>query len=150
MKSWLLTALVYCCWWSTWAQSHTKMETQANDSLLIAQVLEQYYFKGIYEGNVDTLAQAFQPGTLLFGDVQGQPYAKTLTQYLDAVKNRQSPKASGQPFTSEVLNIKVINSIAIAEVRMKMYTFNYYDLLSFHKISGRWVIVNKMFSDVKQ
>ncbi|WP_315815065.1 nuclear transport factor 2 family protein [Paraflavitalea speifideaquila] len=126
------------------------METQHNDSVQIAQVLEQYYFKGIYEGHVEILSQAFHPGTLLYGDVQGQPYAKTLAQYLDAVKNRQSPKDSGKPFTSELLHVKVINSIAVAEVRMKMYTFNYYDLLSFHKIDGKWVIVNKMFSDVKQ
>ena len=120
------------------------------DSTAISQALEDYYFKGIYEGNVNILSSIFNPGTLLFGDVKGQPYTKTLDQYLDGVKNRQSPKDSGKPFKGEILNIKVINSIAIAEVRMKMYEFDYYDLLSFHKIDGKWLIVNKMLSDVNK
>lgn len=118
------------------------------DSSAITQALENYYFKGIYEGNINTLEHIFHPGTLLFGDVKGQPYAKTLAQYLDAVKNRKSPKDSGQPFKGEIISVDVINSIAVAKVHIKMYDFNYYDLLSFHKIDNRWLIVNKMFSDV--
>lgn len=118
------------------------------DSSAITQALENYYLKGIYEGNINTLEHIFHPGTLLFGDVKGQPYAKTLAQYLDAVKNRKSPKDSGQPFKGEILSVDVINSIAVAKVHIKMYDFNYYDLLSFHKIDNRWLIVNKMFSDV--
>ena len=118
------------------------------DSSAITQALENYYFKGIHEGNINALEQIFYPGTLLFGDVKGQPYAKTLAQYLDAVKNRKSPRDSGQPFKGEVISVDVINSIAVAKVHVKMYDFNYYDLLSFHKIDNRWLIVNKMFSDV--
>ena len=44
----------------------------------------------------------------------------------------------------------VINSIAIAEVKVKMYDFNYQEFLSFHKLDGKWLIVNKMISDVKE
>ena len=123
------------------------METQQNDSLAITQVLENYYFKGIYEGDLNALNQVYHPGTLLFGDVKGQPYAKTLEQYLDGVKNRQSPKDSGKPFRGNILNIKIVNSIAVAEVTVKMYDFNYHEFLSFHRINGKWLIVNKMISD---
>lgn len=147
MKPLLLIALLSFCQPDLKAQNKLKMDT---DSTAISQALEDYYFKGIYEGNVNILSSIFNPGTLLFGDVKGQPYAKTLDQYLDGVKNRQSPKDSGKPFKGEILNIKVINSIAIAEVRLKMYEFNYYDLLSFHKIDGKWLIVNKMLSDVNK
>jgi len=118
------------------------------DSIAIKQVLEGYYFDGIYEGNVDTLRNIFNPGTLLFGDVNGQPYAKTLDQYLDGVAHRQSPKDSGKPFKGTIISIDVINSIAIAKVHVKMYEFNYDELLSFHKIYNRWMIVNKMITDV--
>ncbi len=99
---------------------------------------------------MNLLNQIYYIGTLLFGDVKGQPYFKTLDQYLDGVKNRQSPKDSGKPFKGEILSIKVVNSIAIAEVKVKMYDFNYHDYLSFHKLDGRWLIVNKMMSDVNQ
>lgn len=121
-----------------------------NDSASIAHALEENYFKGIYEGGLDLLEQVYHSGTLLFGDVKGQPYFKTLPQYLDAVKNRQSPKDSGKPFKGEIVNIKVVNTIAIAEVKVKMYDFNYHEFLSFHKLNGKWLLVNKMMSDVSE
>ncbi len=144
----LFTAIVFCSLWNAMAQKNFKMETQQTDSIAISQVLENYYFKGIFEGDVKTLSQAYHPGTLLFGDVQGQPYAKNLEQYLDGVKNRQSPRDAGSPFKGDILNIRVVNSIAVAEVTVKMYAFNYHEFLSFHKFNGQWVIVNKMLTDV--
>lgn len=124
------------------------METTQQDSLAITQALEEYYFKGIYEGDIDILRNVYDPGTLLFGDVKGQPYAKNLDQYLDGVKNRQSVKDSGKPFKGTIISIDVVNTIAVAKVHVKMYDFNYDEFLSFHKINNRWVIVNKMLTDV--
>jgi len=126
------------------------MEKNKQDSAAITGVLEKYYFVGIYEGRLELLNQIYYPGTLLFGDVKGQPYAKTLDQYLDGVKNRQSPRDSGKPFNGEIISIKLVNSIAIAEVKVKMYDFNYHEFLSFHKLDGKWLIVNKMISDVSE
>lgn len=126
------------------------MEDNQQDLSAITQALENYYFKGIYEGDLNTLGKILNPGTLLFGDVKGQPYAKTLDQYLDGVKNRQSPKDSGKPFKGTIISINVINSIAIAKVHVKMYDFKYDEFLSFHKIDNRWVIVNKMITDVAE
>jgi len=126
------------------------METQSKDTIAISQMLEDYYFKGIYKGDIELLKQIYHPGTLLFGDVKGQPYAKTLPEYLNGVANRQSPKDSGKPFGGEIVNINVVQSIAIVQVKVKMYDFNYTDFLSFHKIDGKWLIVNKMMSDVNQ
>ena len=124
------------------------MEQQQKDSAAITQALENIYFKGIYAGDVELLRQIYHPGTLLFGDVQGKPYAKNLEQYLDGVKNRQSVRDSGKPFKPEIVDIRIINSIAVAELKVKMYDFNYHEYLSFHKIDGKWLIVNKMISDV--
>jgi len=123
------------------------MEKNKQDSLAITEVLENRYFKGIYDGDIALLRTVYHDGTLLFGDVKGQPYAKTLEQYLDGVKNRQSPKESGKPFKGEILSIRIVNSIAIAEVKVKMYDFVYDEFLSFHKIDGQWFLVNKMISD---
>ena len=149
MKTVLLTAFLSCTLWVLKAQNLDKMGTN-QDSLAITQALEDYYFKGIYEGDISTLRNIYNPGTLLFGDVKGQPYAKTLDQYLDGVKNRQSPKDSGKPFKGTIISVNVLNSIAIAKVHVKMYEFNYDEFLSFHKINNRWLIVNKMITDVSE
>ncbi|MBD0257852.1 MAG: nuclear transport factor 2 family protein [Cytophagales bacterium] len=115
----------------------------------IEQALNWYYFQGIYDGNVALLEQVFHPGTLLFGDVKGQPYAKTLAEYLDGVAHRTSPHDSGKPYETEIIRIDVVNTIAVAKVRVKMYEFNYYDLLSFHELEGKWLVVNKMLTHVE-
>jgi len=150
MKTLLLTAFLTGTLLASEAQNSKKMENNQQDSLAITQALENYYFKGIYEGNVNMLGQIFNPGTLLFGDVKGQPYAKTLDQYLDGVKNRQSPKDSGKPFKGTIISVNVVNSIAVAKVKVKMYEFNYEEFLSFHKIDNHWLIVNKMITDVTE
>jgi Putative lumazine-binding len=150
MRILLLTAFSFCMLPGLKAQHSKKMKNNKQDVAAITSILEDYYFKGIYEGNLDLLNQVYYTGTLLFGDVKGQPYAKTLDQYLDGVKNRQSPKDSGKPFKGEIISLKVVNTIAIAEVKVKMYDFNYHEYLSFHKLDGRWLIVNKMISDVSQ
>jgi hypothetical protein len=126
------------------------MKNQGEDSARIAYVLTEIYFKGIYEGDTKILESIYYPGTLLFGDAAGKPYFKTIAQYLDGVKNRQSPKDSGKPFNGEIISIHVINSIAIAEVKVKMYDFNYHEFLSFHQLNGNWLIVNKMISDINE
>src|SRR5882757_8804609 len=147
MKTLLLTAFLSCTLPALKAQNLKKMET-TQDSLTITEVLENKYFKGIYEGDTALLSTVYYGGTLLFGDVKGQPYAKTLEQYLDGVKNRQSPKESGKPFKGEILCIRIVKSIAIAEVKVKMYDFVYHEFLSFHKIDRQWFLVNKMISDI--
>ncbi|MET3875797.1 nuclear transport factor 2 family protein [Chitinophaga sp. OAE865] len=126
------------------------MTTQQTDETAIAQALEEYYFGGSYEGDLSKLKRIFHPGTLLFGDVKGQPYAKTLDEWLDVVANRQSPKDSGKPFKGDILNIKVVNSIAIAEVHVKAYDVLYHDFLSLHRVNDTWLIVNKIMSGVSQ
>ncbi|MCW3118561.1 MAG: nuclear transport factor 2 family protein [Chitinophagaceae bacterium] len=149
MKTLFLTAFMSCTLLVLKAQNLKKMET-TQDSLAITQALEDSYFKGIYEGDIHALGNIFNPGTLLFGDVKGQPYNKTLDQYLDGVAHRQSPKDSGKPFKGTIITVDVVNSIAVAKVHVKMYDFNYDEFLSFHKINNRWMIVNKMITDVAE
>ncbi|WP_316634043.1 nuclear transport factor 2 family protein [uncultured Flavobacterium sp.] len=148
MKTVLLTAFMLWTIQGIKAQNTIKMENQQEDVLAITDAIENYYFKGIYEGDEMLVGSIFYPGTLVFGDVNGQSYFKTADLYLDGVKNRQSPKESGKPFKGEILNIKVVNSIAVAEINVKMYEFNYRDFLSFHKINGKWFIVNKMLTNI--
>lgn len=150
MKTILLTAFMLWTFQSIKAQNNIKMENQHEDVAAITNAIENYYFKGIYEGDAILLENIFYPGTLVYGDVNGQPYFKTADLYLNGVKNRQSPKDLGTPYKGEILNIKVVNSIAMAEINLKMYEFNYRDFLSFHKINGKWYIVNKMLTNLSE
>jgi hypothetical protein len=125
------------------------MENTNVNSAVITDILNNAYFKGIYEGNINLLGSCFFSNALLFGDVKGVPYYKTLAQYLDGVKSRQSPKDSSKPFKGEIVQIDIVNTIAAVQVKVKMYDFNYSEMLSFHKLDGKWVIVNKMISDVE-
>jgi len=149
MKTFLLIAFVLWNLQGIKAQNKITMENQ-EDVAAIKNAIENNYFKGIYEGDIRILGSIFYPGTLVYGDVKGQPYFKTVDLYLDGVKNRQSPKDSGKPYKGEILDIRVVNSIAVAEINLKMYDFNYRDFLSFHKINGKWLIVNKMLTDLSQ
>ncbi|MDR7371435.1 nuclear transport factor 2 family protein [Flavobacterium aquidurense] len=146
----LLIAFIFLNVQGMKAQNNNTMENHNLDTAAITDAIENYYFKGIYEGDVMLLGSIFYPGTLVYGDVNGQPYFKTAELYLDGVKNRQSPKDAGKPFKGEILNIKVVNSIAMAEINVKMYEFNYRDFLSFHKINGKWYIVNKMLTNISE
>ncbi len=150
MKSLLLIAFLTGTLLVLKAQDSNKMENIQQDSLAITDVLENHYFKGIYEGDINRLVNIYHPGALLFGDIKGQPYTKTLVQYLEGVQHRQSVKDSGKPFKGTIISIDVVNSIAVAKVHVKMYDFNYDEFLSFHKIDNRWVIVNKMITDVEE
>jgi hypothetical protein len=116
----------------------------------IIDALEKYYINGIYTGDVSLLNEIFLEGTRLYGDVRNVPYAKTAEEYLSAVSNRVSPRDSGKVFKAHIDSIDVVNTIGVAKLRMKMYDFNYYDILSLHKIGNKWRIVNKLLTHVEE
>jgi hypothetical protein len=106
------------------------------------------YFEGIYNGNPAQLEEVFHPKSHLFGDINGAPYFKSVTEYIDGVKNRKSPKELGEKFNMEILSIDIIGNNAIIKANLKMLGFNYYDLLSLTNINGHWKIVTKLFTHV--
>ncbi|MEO6283147.1 MAG: nuclear transport factor 2 family protein [Dyadobacter sp.] len=123
------------------------MDNYTDNAAAITAVLSNY-FNGVYKGDSDLLASAFHPQALVAGDVNGQAYFKTFDQYLDGVKNRKSPFELGEKFRMEIISIEIINMIAVAKVRLPMFEFNYHDLLSLSKINGKWVIANKLLTNV--
>ena len=107
------------------------------------------YFQGIYNGDSDKLENVFHPQALLFGDIKGEPYFKTVTDYIDGVKSRKSPIDLGEDFKMEILSIEIMNNMATVKARVPMLGFNYYDLLSLNLVQGEWKIVNKLFTHVE-
>lgn len=124
------------------------MNNYSDNVAAIVAVLSSY-LKSIFNGDAELLRGTFHPQALVAGDVNGQPYFKTADQYIEGVKNRKSPNELKETFRMEILSIEIINSIAIAKVRVPMFEFNYYDLLSLNQINGKWVIINKLLTNVK-
>lgn len=106
------------------------------------------YFEGIFYGDIKKLESAFHPQCLLFGDINGQPYLKNLPDYLEGVKNRKSPNELGENFRMEILGIEILNDMAYAKLHVPMLGYNYYDFITLSRISGKWVYINKVFTNV--
>lgn len=134
---------------NSYAQKINVMKTYKTEEANIKNAIEQLYLKGIYEGNTELLKEIFHKDALLFGDIKGVPYYKTAIQYIEGVGSRVSPEKSGKDFKPTIISIDVINTIATAKLNVKMYDFNYYNFITFHKIDGKWLIVNKTLTDVE-
>jgi hypothetical protein len=120
-----------------------------DDQLAIIELLEKY-FSAVFDGDVGILNALYHPCTQLFGEVKGQPYAKTLVLYLSGVRHRECPRNSGKPFKGEVLSVILINTIGVARVRIEMFDHEYQELLSFYKLDNRWTIVHHLISSIPQ
>jgi len=107
------------------------------------------YFASLFDGDVERLRSTFHPGAILSGEVKGAPYYRKLDEYLDAVKNRQSPKALGETYGMELLSVEVQGPIAFVKTHSPMLGYNYCDFLSLVRHEGRWVIAAKIFTHVE-
>lgn len=107
----------------------------------------QNYFDGIFYGDTVKLQSVFHPRSLLFGDIKGQPYLKNVEEYIEGVKNRKSPSSLGESFRMKLISIEILNQVAYAKLHCPMYDFNYYDYIALNKTEGKWLIVNKLFTD---
>ncbi|WP_207421153.1 nuclear transport factor 2 family protein [Desertivirga brevis] len=119
-----------------------------NQNFLEIQHVLDLYFEGVYRGDIERLKQAFHPKALLFGEVNQSPYFKTLEEYLDIIKNRESPAELREEFNMEAYAIEILGSLAIAKASLRMLNYDYRDFLSLVKLDGRWQIVNKSFTNI--
>ncbi|GAA3591799.1 nuclear transport factor 2 family protein [Flavivirga amylovorans] len=107
------------------------------------------YFEGIFYGDVTKLESCFHENTYLYGDIKGVDYLKSIREYLEGVKNRQSPKDLNETFNMKIINIDIMGKIATAKLHVPMLGYNYYDYLSLTKIKNEWKIVSKIFTHVE-
>lgn len=111
------------------------------------QQLIQDYFQGIYEGDLTALKKTIHPDCLLYGDLKGTPYRKTLVEYLAGVRSRKSPKDLGENFQMKTVSMEVLGKNAIVKAQLHMLGHEYFDFLSCSKLAGKWWIVNKLFTE---
>lgn len=86
---------------------------------------------------------------ILEGDIKGVDYIKSITEYIDGVQNRKSPKNLNESFNIKIIGINIIGKVAMVKLHVPMLKYNYYDYLSLTKLDNRCKIVNKIFSHVE-
>ncbi|SEL49542.1 Putative lumazine-binding [Aquimarina amphilecti] len=106
------------------------------------------YFEGIFYGDVDKLESCFADNVFIYGDIKGAAYKKSIRQYLEGVKERQSPNDLNETFRMEIIGVDIIGNVAMIKLRVPMLGYNYFDYLSLTKMNDNWKIVNKIFTHV--
>jgi hypothetical protein len=117
------------------------------DHQSILQVLSDY-FRGLHAGDVELLRSVFDPEAVLFAELNGASYRKSLDAYLDGVAQRSSPAELKEAFRMRVLSLEVLHDMAIARVHVPALGFNFYNYLTLLRKGGSWRIVSKVFDDV--
>lgn len=113
----------------------------------IAAVAEAY-LRGVYEGDAAALATLFAPEAQVYGDIDGQPYFKSIAAYLEGVAGRASPQSLGEPWRMRVLSVDSMGGIGQVRLHSPMLGFNYHLYLTLRRGIDGWRIVNKTFAHI--
>jgi len=107
----------------------------------------QTYLDGLYEGDTQKLASVFHETSALTGDIDGKLTIVPRDQWLDAVRNRPSPKSKNQARHDEILQIDIAGpTTAFVKVKCALPPRFFTDYLSFLKIDGRWQVAQKIYA----
>ena len=118
-----------------------------NADIKAIEAATRTYLDGLYEGDAEKLAHVFHPTSALTtvredGTIQILPRA----DWLEAVRGRASPKATGLAREDHILTIDLVGpTLALVKVKCQMPPRYFTDLLSFLKVESRWQIVQKVF-----
>jgi hypothetical protein len=120
------------------------------DNIKEIENLIHVYFDGIFYGNASSLKTCFSINANIFGDINSTEYFKSVQEYIETVKNRQSPKDLGETNKMSIIGIDILNNISVAKLQVPILGYNYYDYLSLFKINDEWKIVNKIFTHINK
>ena len=104
------------------------------------------YFAGLHYGDVAVLKAIFHHDAYL----QAPGLRRSLEDWLDAVASRPVPKQQGAAFDYKLVSIEIIKDQAMVKLECPLFEHFYMDYLGLLKENGRWLIVNKMYSDMGQ
>ena len=108
--------------------------------------LVQDYFDGLHHGDVKKLRAIFHPDAFL----KAPGLRRSLEEWLDAVSSRPVPELQGLPYDYKLLAIEIIKDQAMVKLECPLFDHFYVDYLGFLKENGRWLIVNKMYTDLQE
>jgi hypothetical protein len=108
--------------------------------------LVQIYFEGLYQGDVKKLASIFHADAFL----KAPGLRRSLTEWLAAVAERPIPAQQGLAYNFRLLSIEIIKDQAMVKLDCPLFDHAYVDFLSLLKENGRWLVVNKMYTDLSE
>ncbi|MGL4242530.1 MAG: nuclear transport factor 2 family protein [Beijerinckiaceae bacterium] len=119
----------------------------SNADIAALRAATQTYFDGLYEGDADKIAAVFLQSSALTQVFDGELKVVPRDEWLNAVRNRPSPKAQGLAREDHILAIDVVSdTLALVKVRCQMPPRYFTDLLNFVKRDGKWVVAQKIFT----
>lgn len=121
-----------------------KIKIPKSDFESITEII-QVYFHGLHNGDVTRLKSIFHQDTWL----KAPGVRRSLEQWLKDVADRSTPAQLNSPFNFKILSIDVVQDQAMVKIQCPLFDFNYIDFLGLLKEQGQWLIVNKMYTDVK-
>lgn len=106
----------------------------------------QHYFDGLYEGDVERLAQVFHPQASLFMASEGGMVVLPVPQWFERVRGRPSPASQQLPRADRILMVDLLGPAnAVVKVECLVAPKAYTDYLSLIEIDGRWMVVAKAY-----
>jgi len=109
----------------------------------------QTYLDGLYEGDADKLASVFAATSALTYEQDGKLVVWPRDQWLQAVRERGSPKSKGLARDDAILLVDQSGPhTALVKVKCQIPPRYFTDYLSLLKIDGRWVVAQKVFATV--
>ena len=110
------------------------------------EAVVQYYFDGVYEGDVDKLAAIFHPTADLRSVEKGRLKVISMPDWLDYFRKRPSAKAEGKPREDFIVTIdRSDESTACIKVRCQLPPLYFTDYLVAMKLGDGWQIVSKSY-----
>lgn len=117
-----------------------------DDRAAIEQTI-QTYFDGLYAGDAEQLASVFHPGSALTFDNGGTVKVWPLAEWLQAVRDRPSPRAKGLARDDAILLVDQSGpSTALVKVKCQIPPRYFTDYLNLIKTDGQWKVAQKVFA----
>ena len=111
------------------------------------EAVVQTYLDGLYEGDADKLASAFHPTSSLTYEENGALTPLPRDRWLEAVRDRPSPKSRGLPRHDRILQIDQASpTAAFVKLQCAIPPRYFTDYLSLLKVEGRWQVAQKVFA----
>jgi hypothetical protein len=111
------------------------------------EAVVQTYLDGLYEGDVEKLAAAFHPTSSLTCEENGVLTPLPRDRWLDAVRERPSPKSRGLAREDRILQIDQASpTAAFVKLQCAIPPRYFTDYLSLLKVEGRWQVAQKVFA----
>ena len=115
------------------------------DEFKLVMALVGDYCDGLHGGDVAKLSAIFHADAFL----KAPGLRLSLNDWLGAVATRPVPEQEGRPYNFKLLSIEIIKDQAMVKLECPLFDHFYIDFLGLLKENGRWLIVNKMYTDLQ-